>query len=271
MSQDSPSYYAIIPANVRYCKNLEPSAKLLYGEITALCSKEGYCWASNSYFSELYEVDERTIQRWLLALKTEKFIEVEITKNGFNTSRKIYIFQNNFTARQKCHSRDDKNVVVPPDKNVTHINTVINTLEKQQQPVAGSFFYHFLANIDVPQSEKVWLTENYTEETVKHAVEYSVHPTTKIKTSLIQCIKWACERKPPIPEIPADQEVFNKSYATTLHQRAQIPDGIIFEVLNQSVEVGFSYGQKGPIQLKYTEKGFKEQLENTLRKYSIKF
>lgn len=29
------SYYAIIPANVRYDKRLKPNTKLLYGEITA--------------------------------------------------------------------------------------------------------------------------------------------------------------------------------------------------------------------------------------------
>ena len=52
---DNPSYYAILPANVRYDKNLKPMEKILYAEITALSNKNGYCSASNSYFAKLYE------------------------------------------------------------------------------------------------------------------------------------------------------------------------------------------------------------------------
>ena len=64
---DKPSYYAIIPAEVRY-SDLKPSAKLLYGEITALSNKHGYCFASNNYFSNLYGVTKNTISVWISEL-----------------------------------------------------------------------------------------------------------------------------------------------------------------------------------------------------------
>lgn len=72
------SYYAIIPANVRYDKQLTPNAKLLYGEITALCNEKGYCWASNSYFASLYEVEKETISRWISKLEENKYIKTQL-------------------------------------------------------------------------------------------------------------------------------------------------------------------------------------------------
>lgn len=68
------SYYAIIPAKVRYDKSLCPNAKLLYGEITALCNEKGYCWATNYYFSTLYNVSVRSIVNWLNELESSGHI-----------------------------------------------------------------------------------------------------------------------------------------------------------------------------------------------------
>ncbi|RND86859.1 hypothetical protein FAM18172_01172 [Lacticaseibacillus paracasei] len=72
---EKPGYYAIIPADVRYHEKLSDGAKLLYCEITALSNKNGYCWASNDYFSRLYSVSISTIKRRLQALEELGFIK----------------------------------------------------------------------------------------------------------------------------------------------------------------------------------------------------
>ena len=75
---EKPSYFAILIADVRYDKTLKPLARLLYAEITALCNKEGYCWAGNQYFADLYEVDKNTVSGWIGQLKTRGYITVQL-------------------------------------------------------------------------------------------------------------------------------------------------------------------------------------------------
>ena len=88
--EEKRSYYAVIPANVRYDKSLPPSAKLIYGEITALCNQSGLCWAENSYFAGLYEVSDRTIQTWINALVNNGYVyrNFVATEDGRTTSRR---------------------------------------------------------------------------------------------------------------------------------------------------------------------------------------
>ena len=75
-NREEPGYYAVIPATVRYDKSIPPGAKLLYGEISALCNKKGYCWASNEYFAELYEISERNVIKWIKSLTASGHIAV---------------------------------------------------------------------------------------------------------------------------------------------------------------------------------------------------
>ncbi|MDE3022107.1 MAG: helix-turn-helix domain-containing protein [Pseudomonadota bacterium] len=100
----TPNYYAIIPANVRYSKNIEMGAKLLYGEITSLTHVQGYCWATNGYFAELYGKGITTIKRWIKSLVDEGFILITHEGSKFHDERKIWIatdIQKSFTQARK--------------------------------------------------------------------------------------------------------------------------------------------------------------------------
>jgi hypothetical protein len=88
--ENKKSYYAVIPANVRYDPSLPANAKLLYGEITALCSEKGFCWASNNYFAKLYNKDKGTISRWISQLIDQGYIQTEVDKEDGN-KRKLWL------------------------------------------------------------------------------------------------------------------------------------------------------------------------------------
>lgn len=93
--KDKPNYYAIIPANVRYDEDLRDKAKLLYGEITALCNKNGYCFASNKYFADLYGVTITTVSTLIKELVDKGYIVSVIqykrgTKEILNRYLKIF-------------------------------------------------------------------------------------------------------------------------------------------------------------------------------------
>lgn len=85
-----PSYYAILPSDVRYDSSISSSEKLLYAELTALCSKHGYCWASNSYFSELYSVNKNTVSSWVSSLVKRGYIHIDVDRSKGNL-RKVYL------------------------------------------------------------------------------------------------------------------------------------------------------------------------------------
>lgn len=81
------SYYAVIPANVRYNKKIVDGAKLLYGEVTALCDERGYCWAGNEYFADLYGNTKITISRWFSSLVKENYLYMDMSTGR----RKIFL------------------------------------------------------------------------------------------------------------------------------------------------------------------------------------
>lgn len=128
MENEQPNYYAIIPADVRYCEELAPNEKLLYGEITALCNKTGQCFATNDYFAKLYKVETGSVSRWVSNLIKQGFITSSIDKSKGNVR---YIQLNQYLLT-KMSIPINKNVNTPINKNVNHNNTSNNNTNNKE-------------------------------------------------------------------------------------------------------------------------------------------
>ena len=112
---DKPGYWAVIPAAVRYDPALPPNAKLLYAEISSLTDAAGYCFASNAYFEQLYELSQRQVIRLLNILKARGYIRIEDNSGG-KSQRRIYAGINPAAG---APADPLTKMSVPPDKNVS--------------------------------------------------------------------------------------------------------------------------------------------------------
>ena len=79
--------YVGVPMIVLLDNDISSTSKLLMGLITTLTMKEGFCYASNKYLSNLLKVSRRTITSCISSLKRKNYIKVENDPN----MRKIYL------------------------------------------------------------------------------------------------------------------------------------------------------------------------------------
>lgn len=130
MNEDNekPAYWSVVTADIRYDKDLSPSEKLLYSEITALQQMNGYCYASNAYFEKLYEKNEKTIRRWFKSLKEKGYINIKyIYKQGSKEIDKRIISTIAIDVGAKMTLGGGKNVPTPGGKNVLDISNPYST------------------------------------------------------------------------------------------------------------------------------------------------
>lgn len=133
MEERKPGYYAIIPADVRYDDRIPANAKLLYGEISALIGADGFCFASNQYFADVYGCTPVTVARLISKLEENGYIKRELVRDntGQIVQRKLYLSVsmpeiqplNNFdnTPQQNCGEGINKNV---KDTNTSITNNI---------------------------------------------------------------------------------------------------------------------------------------------------
>lgn len=185
-----PTYFAIIPANVRYDKSLKANEKLMYGEITCLANSSGYCTASNAYFAELYGVENDTVSRWITNLARQGYVSVSIVRDeaGIVTHRSIRIDKKIDTYRQKDRGGIDDLIEGVSTKRSSNNNTRYNntrdnikTIQKAASPKAT-----------LDSFDQFW--ESYPRKTAKANAQKS----------------WAKINPDDIPEIMAGLEKYKR-------------------------------------------------------------
>ena len=99
--------------------------------ISSLCAEKGYCFASNKYLGELFDLPEQTISRKIKILEEKKYITIEYKKRGCEIiDRKIRLTKMLTDDKQNCEPTINKNV---KDNNTSINNTSINKKEKYKK------------------------------------------------------------------------------------------------------------------------------------------
>jgi hypothetical protein len=147
----------------------------------------------------------------------------------------------------------------------------IKQTEKQQQKTIQkpqqSKIYPCLKDVEIDQAEKVWITSKYSEDIVKNAIAWAVNPQTKISTTLVKALKWACANKPAIPQKAEDVVQSNKKEGIKILKSTKIPKGVQVEICIEDIQIVYQQCPSHPgIYVSYKEKGFVEKLKSALCK-----
>ena len=149
------------------------------------------------------------------------------------------------------------------------------SFDESQKPKSDSVVvFSFLQDIGLNADQQLELTKEYANDelSLAHGVKYATHPETKIKTTLIQAIRWASKNKPDLQKTPTEKIAENKKLALKIRSMAYIPPEKSFEIFNQYIEISHRGGASGcykPTTINYSDNGFEEQLKNALNKMGI--
>jgi hypothetical protein len=275
----------------------------VYRLVKSSARKKGYCFATNEWLGEHLGMVPRVVQKYLSRLKRLGLIDCEIHRCGVQTSRKIFMLDDSRKRHeiyriQKQNKHDpnrspggDPNGSGGGDPNRSHVLEEDTTKTKIQQQAAAvssdekpkatappptKLLYPCLKDLAIPVDEKAWLMEHHSEPVVAKAVAWATHPTTQIKTTLPQAIKWACTSKPEIPVSSEDLTAKHKLIAQQIAAEAVAPtEGIhnfptaSFDLLSKGVEITRAGGASVTV-IPYDDKNFVEKVIEALKKYGFR-
>ncbi|WP_057735689.1 DnaD domain protein [Liquorilactobacillus uvarum] len=197
--KEQPSYYSILTANVRYDSRLKGDEKVLFSEITALATKQGFCYATNSYFVDVFSnVTKGTISRRINHLKELGYLKIVLIRdeNKQIKQRRMYpttdpIINSDDTPIRKTEGdpivSSDDTPIVRTDKgsttrsfNTTRVNSSSSTRTESQKTETkelrpNAFLYLQQKRIPLSGiSQPVFLDfiSELGNEVVVHAIDY---------------------------------------------------------------------------------------------------
>lgn len=199
------AYFAMIPSIVMYDERLTYLERLLYGTITLLTKKDGYCYANNDYLANLYKCSESTITRHIGQLKKYGYLTVEIKDNY---QRKIYVnlpkdgdMQNCIGGYAKLHRGVRKNeegdMQKCRDNNIRDNNNLINNYEKKEsapgktdfEEIAREYDKRYPMTLSSYKSQQLAdILENYGKKATMFAIRESLTANAKQPIAYIRTV-----------------------------------------------------------------------------------
>lgn len=125
--------------------------------ISSLTAEQGYCFANNKYFADLFRIDEISVSRKIKKLENLGYISIDYTKRGCEVvDRKIRLTKMLIHDLQKNQSTINKNV---KDNNINNNIKENNIKEKFSPPTLEEVIEYFK-------------TRNLTESSAKRFFDY---------------------------------------------------------------------------------------------------
>lgn len=165
--ENNIGYYAVIPATILFNKELKPNEKLLYAVITALSNKEGYCYASNTYLGNLFNVIPHTISTWVSHLRNKGFLHVDIitNENGEVIQRRIYpndtpyvlnkTYPHVINKTEGMFQKRQYNII-----SINKIDRLFNYIIKKEKQISNEFENFEAEIVDILNKFEMIYTEN---------------------------------------------------------------------------------------------------------------
>jgi biotin operon repressor len=170
MEEEKQSYYVVIPMPVFEDKDLRANEKLLYGLISSLINKDGYCYASNKFIASKLNISEINVSKTLKKMEQKGYlIMVYIRDGAIIKNRKIYIDERLSKMITATIIKNDNGTIIKNDKEIYKAIKGINKVYiKEIYKEKFDKFWELYPNKKSKEKTIIWFNNsNITDELYK--------------------------------------------------------------------------------------------------------